>query len=91
MSKPRRDKPRTSESHEVRVPPGAPAWVTPELIQHTLRVWQPYYEHPLTTQDALAMILNTGRIVNALTEAGSNTSSSESGPGDPFSSWPEKW
>lgn len=91
MSRPRRDKPQTSEANEVRVPPGAPAWVTPELIQHTLRVWQQFYEHPLTTQDALTMILSTGRIVEALAEADQNASSPESGLGDPFRSWPEKW
>ena len=90
MSRPRRDKPQTSEANEVRVPPGAPAWVTPELIQHTLRVWQQFYEHPLTAQDALTMILSTGRIVDALTEADRSTSTSESGLSDPFSSWPKR-
>ncbi len=92
MSRPRRDKlPQTSAPDEIRVPPGAPAWVIPELIKHTLRVWQPFYEHPLTAQDALAMILSTGRIVEALTEGDRNLSSQESGPSDPFSSWSEKW
>jgi hypothetical protein len=91
MSRPRRDKPQTSEANEVRVPPGAPAWVTPELIQHTLRVWQQFYEHPLTAQDALTMILSTGRIVEALAEADQSASLPESGLGDPFRSWQEKW
>jgi hypothetical protein len=92
MGRPRRDKsPQTSEPDEVRVPTGAPAWVTAELIQHTLRVWQPYYEHPLTAQDALGMILSTGRIVVALTEADSNLAADENRSDDPFGSWLEKW
>lgn len=92
MSRPRRDKPpQTSEPDEVRVPAGAPAWVTAELIKHTLRVWQPFYEHPLTTQDALTMILSTGRIVEALTESAPESSSDENGPGHPFGPWLENW
>jgi hypothetical protein len=90
MSRPRRDKPLTSEANEVRVPPGAPAWVTPELIQHTLRVWQPFYEHPLTTQDALGMILSIGRIVEPLTEPDREPTSEKTGPDDPFGSWREQ-
>ncbi|WP_437191148.1 hypothetical protein [Planctomicrobium sp. SH527] len=92
MGRPRRDKPpQTSDPNEVRVPAGAPTWVTPELIQHTLRVWQPFYEHPLTIQDALDMILSTGRIAEALTEADRNPTSEKTGSDDPFSSWLEKW
>lgn len=45
------------------VPPGAPAWVTPELIAETIRVWQPYYAAPLRPADALDMILAVGRLV----------------------------
>lgn len=48
------------------VPPGAPAWVTTELIAHTIRVWQPYYDTPLTAEDALAMILGVTRLVGQL-------------------------
>jgi hypothetical protein len=48
------------------VPAGAPRWVTPELIQHTLRVWQPYYDHPLIPADALAIIMGVSRIVEVL-------------------------
>ncbi len=28
---------------DVRVPSGAPAWITPELIADTIETWQPYY------------------------------------------------
>jgi hypothetical protein len=48
------------------VPAGAPAWVTAELIQETIRVWQPYYADPLTADDALAIILGVGRLFEVL-------------------------
>jgi len=47
-------------------PPGAPAWVTPALIAQTIKTWQPYYETHLTPDDALAMILNVGRLFDVL-------------------------
>jgi len=50
----------------LAVPPGAPPWVTAELIEHTIRVWQPYYANRLTPHDALAMILNVGTLVQAI-------------------------
>jgi hypothetical protein len=48
------------------VPPGAPAWVTPELITDTLRVWQPYYDIPLTADDALDMIVHVWQLFDVL-------------------------
>jgi hypothetical protein len=50
-------------------PPGAPAWVTPALIAQTIKTWQPYYETRLTSDDALAMILNVGQLFAALWQA----------------------
>lgn len=44
------------------VPSGAPSWVTPELIEKTVKVWQPYYEEELIAEDALAIILGAGRV-----------------------------
>ena len=56
---------RSDESpFTVQVPAGAPRWVTPELIEHTLRVWQPYYRDPLIPEDALEMIMGVSRIVD---------------------------
>ncbi len=43
------------------VPSGAPHWVTPELLSHTLRVWRRYYPD-LTTCDALDIIVNIGHL-----------------------------
>jgi hypothetical protein len=57
-----------SMSAKTVVPPGAPAWVTPELIAETIRVWQPYYSVPLQPADALDMILAVGRLVPLLIE-----------------------
>jgi hypothetical protein len=50
------------------VPAGAPAWVTLELIEQTIRVWQPYYADPLTSDAALAIIQSVGRMIEVLSE-----------------------
>lgn len=50
------------------VPAGAPGWVTPELIKHTISVWQPYYDAPLTAEEALAIIQSVGQLFNALSQ-----------------------
>jgi hypothetical protein len=47
------------------VPAGTPDWITPELIEQTIRVWQPYYQATLTTEDAVTMILSVGRLYQA--------------------------
>ena len=48
------------------VPAGAPRWITPALIKHTILAWQPYYETTLTPDDALTMILGVGRLYDVL-------------------------
>jgi hypothetical protein len=45
---------------------GRPSWITAELIDHTISVWQPYYEYPLSLEDAVSMIQDVGRLVNVL-------------------------
>lgn len=47
-------------------PPGAPSWITAELVELTLRTWQPFYETQLTPEDALAIIMVVGRMFEAL-------------------------
>ena len=47
---------------------GVPTWITPELIELTLRVWQPYYSQPLTTADAVAMLLDVAQLFNILSD-----------------------
>ena len=39
------------------VPAGTPDWITAELIEQTIRVWQPYYPAMLTPEEAVTMIL----------------------------------
>ena len=48
------------------VPAGAPDWITPELVEATIRVWQPYYKDVLTPEEAVTMILDVGRLFDAL-------------------------
>ena len=48
------------------VPSGAPAWITAELIADTISTWQPYYEGPLTPEDALEILLDVGRLIDLL-------------------------
>jgi len=48
------------------VPPGTPAWITAELIEQTLEVWQPHYEYVLTSQDAVTMIQTVGQMFSIL-------------------------
>jgi hypothetical protein len=48
------------------VPAGAPDWITAELIEATIRTWQPYYKDVLTPEEAVTMILTVGRLYDAL-------------------------
>lgn len=48
------------------VPAGSPDWITPELIETTIRVWQPYYREVLTPEEAVTMIIDVGRLFDAL-------------------------
>ncbi len=49
------------------LPPATPPWITPELVELTLRTWQPYYAHPLTVEEAIDMIRQAGRLFDAFT------------------------
>lgn len=44
----------------------APGWVTEALIADTIQTWQPYYDTPLTEQDAIEMLVNVGRLFDML-------------------------
>lgn len=55
-----------SNASANQVPPGTPAWITADLIEHTLRIWQPRYPTPLTPDDAVYIILNAGRLLDVL-------------------------
>jgi hypothetical protein len=53
------------------VPAGAPDWITAELIEQTIRVWQPYYADLLAPEEAVTMILNVGRFYQAISSGSS--------------------
>jgi hypothetical protein len=48
------------------VPAGTPDWITGELIEKTIRVWQPFYREVVTPEEAVTMILNVGRLYAVL-------------------------
>lgn len=51
----------------VSVPPDSPEWITPQLIESTLRVWQPFYgEAQLSPADAVQILVGTGRLLAVL-------------------------
>jgi len=49
-------------------PPGAPRWITAELMFETWQTWQPYYNEPLTADDVLGMIVGVGQLMELLGE-----------------------
>ena len=49
-------------------PPGAPKWVTAELMLETCQTWQPYYNAPLTADDVLEIIRSIGQLVDLIGE-----------------------
>jgi len=48
----------------LTLPRSCPDWITPELIANTLETWQPYYDYPLTIQEAVDMVNAVGRLWN---------------------------
>lgn len=55
-----------SDCAPVARPPGAPAWMTNELLTETLAVWQPFYAQTLTEQDAVELLRSASRLLDAL-------------------------
>ena len=41
-----------------------PDWLSDELLRKTLEVWQPFYDDPLTEEDAKYIILSVGRLID---------------------------
>ncbi len=62
----KRDCESQDDAASSTVPAGAPDWITPQLIEATIRVWQPYYAHVLSPEEAVTMIQNVGRLFSAL-------------------------
>ena len=55
------------------VPPGTPAWITGALIEATIRVWQPFYNEPVTTEVAVEMLIHVGQLFGTLCPKGSSS------------------
>lgn len=43
-----------------------PDWITDALIEDTRRTWQPFSPAPLTTQDAVAMLIVVCQLLDAI-------------------------
>ncbi len=67
-------KPGSSSAVSVRfvVPAGSPSWVTEELVEQTLKTWQPYYSHQLIESDALEMIMGVDQLFGVVSRDKSN-------------------
>ena len=63
---------RSSDRSLPIVPPGAPHWVTPELMEETLRIWQPFYPDRLIPEDALEIIMGADRMFDLLSKGPSH-------------------
>jgi hypothetical protein len=57
---------QTREDAKSIVPAGTPDWITAELIEATIRTWQPYYEATISPEEAVTMIMDVGRLFEAL-------------------------
>ena len=65
-SNPKKDCEVAEDARLSIVPAGTPDWITPELVEQTIRVWQPYYDAILTPEEAVTMIRSVGRLYQAL-------------------------
>jgi hypothetical protein len=57
---------RLAPQEQTALPAGTPVWITTELVQLTLKVWQKHYKEPLSTQDAVTILLNAGQLFGVL-------------------------
>ena len=55
-----------SKLDDVALPPGTPGWVSEELIRRTIETWQPLMDKKMTTDDALAMLVNISQLYDAV-------------------------
>lgn len=62
---------RCTESEDCSLP-RSPAWISEELVMKTLSVWQPFYSHPLTEDDARQIIMSVGRLIDVVRDSGGN-------------------
>jgi hypothetical protein len=66
--------PKTSTSLRAgradALPPDTPSWITPKLVRRTIETWQPFYEEPLTLDDAVTILTSVGRLFEVLSRDG---------------------
>lgn len=48
------------------MPAGTPAWITPELVRLTQRVWNPRYQRAISHDEAITILLSVGRLFDFL-------------------------
>ncbi len=54
------------ERRPFSVPAGSPGWITDELIERTIAVWQRFYAAPLTAEDAVEMLMRVSHLLGVL-------------------------
>ncbi len=61
--------PNISGQDPGAVPPGTPSWITRDLIDKTISVWQRFYSARLTAADAVEMLISVGNLFGVLRNA----------------------
>ena len=57
---------RRSDERDRKSRSDLPDWVSDELLQKTIEIWQPYYPDQLTRNDAIAIIKNASGVIDCL-------------------------
>lgn len=61
--------PTLPEQDPGAVPPGTPAWITRDLIDKTISVWQRFYSARLSAADAVEMLISVGNLFGVLKDS----------------------
>lgn len=54
---------------EAKERPPRPAWITDALLAETIDVWTEAYERPVSEEEAIEILVNVGRLAEALLNA----------------------
>lgn len=55
-----------STGKAILLPAATPGWITAELVELTIRVWQPYYRETLSVEEAIDILRRTGALLTIL-------------------------
>jgi hypothetical protein len=58
--------PHSPRAARAGVPPGAPSWVSAELLQKTQEIWGKRYKREIGSKEALGIILRVSALIDAL-------------------------